>query len=295
MSARPGPRVLVTGAGGMLGQSLVDAFADLDPVAATRAELDVTDADAVAHAIRGIDVVVNAAAYTAVDDAESHEDAATALNATAVGTLAAATAREGARFITVSTDYVFDGQGDRPYPEDAAPNPATAYGRTKAAGEALAARENPRTVIVRTAWLYGAGGQSFPRTMLRLAAGRDTIDVVDDQRGQPTSAVDLAQQIRRVVDAGVVGRVLHGTNAGEATWYTFARETFRLAGLDPERIRPTDSASFVRPAPRPAYSVLGHDGWARAGIPSMRDWREALAAAFDRGEFAAEVSPGSTS
>lgn len=280
-------RVLITGANGMLGRDLQAALARHEVTALARADLDVTDAAAVAAAVHGHDAVVNCAAYTKVDDAETHEDLAYAVNATGPANLAAACAATGARLVTVSTDYVFDGDATEPYAEDLPRDPINAYGRTKAAGEELALAAHPvGTYVVRTAWLYGEHGPNFARTMLNLAKTKDTWSVVDDQLGQPTWTADLASQIVALLDAGAPAGIYHGTNSGQATWYEFARAVLEESGLDPERITPTDSASFVRPAPRPSYSVLGHDAWATAGIPEMRPWREALADAVRRGVFA---------
>lgn len=279
-------RVLITGANGMLGRDLQAALARHEVTALARADLDVTDAAAVAAAVHGHDAVVNCAAYTKVDDAETHEDLAYAVNATGPSNLAAACAATGARLVTVSTDYVFDGDATEPYTEDLPRDPINAYGRTKAAGEELALAAHPvGTYVVRTAWLYGEHGPNFARTMLNLAKTKDTWSVVDDQLGQPTWTADLASQIVALLDAGAPAGIYHGTNSGQATWYEFARAVLEESGLDPERITPTDSASFVRPAPRPSYSVLGHDAWATAGIPEMRPWREALADAVRRGVF----------
>lgn len=277
-------RILIAGGGGMLGTDLALALAGRPVTVLPRAELDITDPDAVAAAVAGHDVVVNAAAYTAVDAAETDEDAAYAVNALGAGNLAAAAAAVGARIVQFSTDYVFDGTAREPYPESAVPNPTGAYGRTKAAGERLVLENNPAgALIVRVAWLYGAHGSSFPRTMLRLASEREQLTVVDDQVGQPTWTVDVAASVVRLLDAGVPRGVFHATNAGRATWFEFARAVFAVKGLDPERVLPTDSASFVRPAPRPAYSVLGHGAWAEVGLPAPRDWREALDAATRAG------------
>ncbi|MFZ2965257.1 MAG: sugar nucleotide-binding protein, partial [Rhodoglobus sp.] len=171
-----------------------------------------------------------------------------------------------------------------PYAEGAPIAPRSAYGRTKAEGERLVALENPdRHIIVRTAWLYGAGGPNFARTMLRLAEDRETVSVVTDQVGQPTWTADVATAIIRLIDAGIDRGVFHVTNSGSASWFDFARAVFEAAGLDPARVHPTDSAAFVRPAPRPAYSVLGHGAWAAAGLAPLRDWREALDAATAAG------------
>jgi dTDP-4-dehydrorhamnose reductase len=280
-------RYLITGAGGMLGTDLQKALAGREVTALTRSDLDVTNLDAVPAAVAGHDVVINASAYTKVDDAETHEAEAHAVNATGAQNLAIAASEAGARLVQISTDYVFDGSADSPYDEKTPLHPISAYGRTKADGERLAVEANPDgTYIVRTAWLYGANGGNFARTMLRLAETHDTVSVITDQLGQPTWTADLAAQVVALLDAEAAPGVYHGTNSGEATWFDFAREVFRLAGLDPERVLPTTSDKFVRPAPRPDYSVLGHGAWQRAGIPSMRDWREALAAARAAGVLA---------
>lgn len=265
----------------MLGQDLVAALAGRDVTALGRGDLDVTDAAAVDLAVAGYDVVINAAAYTKVDDAESDEDAAMAINAIGAGNLASAAAACGAILVQVSTDYVFDGTATTPYPENAPLHPVSAYGRSKAEGERLVLDANPeRSYIVRTAWLYGAGGPNFARTMLSLAASRDEVSVVDDQFGQPTWTRDLAGKIVEMLDVGAPFGVYHGTNAGVASWFDFARAVFMNAGLDPDRVRPTTSAAFVRPAPRPAYSVLAHGAWQEAGITPLRHWGEALSEAM---------------
>lgn len=279
-------RYLITGASGMLGRDLQQVLADREVTALGRADLDVTDAAAVVAAVRGHDVVLNCAAYTKVDDAEAHEDEAYAANAVGPANLAAASAEHGARLVTISTDYVFDGRATTPYAEDRPRDPINAYGRTKAAGEELALERHPDgTYVVRTAWLYGEHGPNFARTMLQLAGSRDTWSVVDDQLGQPTWTADLAAQIVELLDAGAPAGIYHGTNSGQATWFEFARAVLEASGLDPDRITPTDSGAFVRPAPRPSYSVLGHDAWAAAGIAEMRPWREALEAAVSSGVF----------
>jgi dTDP-4-dehydrorhamnose reductase len=277
-------RYLVTGAAGMLGRDLQKALSGRDVTALSRAALDVTDRDAVLAAVAGQDVVFNAAAYTNVDSAESHESEAFAINATGVENLAIAARKHGAQLLTVSTDYVFDGAGTEPYTEDAPRDPLNAYGRTKAAGEELAIAAHPDgTFVVRTAWLYGAGGSNFAATMLRLALTNPTVSVVDDQLGQPTWTADLAQRLVQLVDADATAGIYHGTNGGQTSWFGFARAVFEEAGLDPERVLPIGSAGFMRPAPRPAYSVLGYSGLVRAGLPPLRHWRDALAAAAESG------------
>ena len=269
-------RILITGANGMLGHDLVAALDGREVTALGRADLDITDAAAVASAVRGHDFVINSAAYTKVDDAETDEAAATLINGTAVGYLAAAADREGATLVQVSTDYVFDGTATTPYPENTVLAPVSAYGRSKAVGERLLASSGANHYLVRTAWLYGEHGPNFPKTMLRLARTNPTLTVVDDQVGQPTWTRDLAAQIVTLIDADAPLGTYHATNSGSASWFDFARAVFANAGLDAERVQPVDSSRFVRPAPRPAYSVLGHAAWERAGIAPMRDWSMAI-------------------
>lgn len=272
-------RWLITGAGGMLGHDLLHALRDEQVTALRRADLDITDETAVTDAVAGHDVVINAAAWTDVDGAETHEAEATAVNGTGVGYLATACAKTGARLLHLSTDYVFAGNARIPYDEDAPTAPINAYGRSKLVGEqAVLAADG---YVVRTAWLYGTHGRNFVTTMLRLARERDTVDVVTDQRGQPTWTGDLAAALIRLGAApDAPPGVYHGTAAGETTWYGLARAVFALSGLDPERVRPTDSAAYQRPAARPSYSVLGHHRWQLAGLSPMREWRAMLAAAL---------------
>jgi dTDP-4-dehydrorhamnose reductase len=252
--------------------------------ALSRAELDVTDAAAVDEAVRGHDVVVNAAAFTRVDDAETESQAAFAVNATGAGHLAAASARVGARLIQVSTDYVFDGTATEPYAENSDVSPVSVYGESKAEGERLAIAANPAgTLVLRTAWLYGAHGDNFVAAMLRLAARQDEVPVLTDQRGQPTWTVDLARRIVEVITVNAAPGIYHATNSGAASRFEFAQEIFRLAGLDPARVVPAAGDAFVRPAPRPAYSVLGHSAWLRAGLTPMRSWITALEDAANHG------------
>ncbi|MFC9431760.1 dTDP-4-dehydrorhamnose reductase [Streptomyces sp. NPDC056987] len=293
---------LVTGAGGMLGRDLLARLAAAGRPAAglDRAALDITDPDAVraAFAEHAPAVVVNCAAWTAVDDAESKEDDALAVNGTGPRVLAEACRESGAILLQVSTDYVFAGDGETPYAEDAPTAPRSAYGRTKLAGERAVLDALPeRGYVVRTAWLYGAGGPNFVRTMIKLEAVKDTLDVVDDQRGQPTWTGDLADRLVRLGAAALDGTapagVYHGTSGGGTTWFGFTQEIFRLLGADPARVRPTTSEAFVRPAPRPAYSILGHDRWKSAEIEPIRDWRAALAEAFPA-VLAAERQTGVT-
>ena len=278
-------RWLVTGAGGMLGTDLVSTVAARgEPVTGIdRAGLDVTDAAAVTDAIaRGRpDVVVNCAAWTAVDEAEAAEERALAVNGAGVANLAAACARSGARLVQVSTDYVFAGDAGRPYAEDDIPAPRTAYGRTKLAGERAVLDHLPGAgYVVRTAWLYGAHGPSFTGTMIRLESERPTVDVVDDQHGQPTWTADVARQIIALARSAAAPGIYHATSSGQTTWFGLAREIFGLLGADPARVRPIPSSALSRPAPRPACSVLGHSAWAGTGVPPIGEWRAALQRAF---------------
>jgi dTDP-4-dehydrorhamnose reductase len=276
-------RWLVVGCDGMLGQDLVAALGESpgthEVTGVDRDVLDIVDPDACLAAVAGHDIVVNAAAWTAVDEAETHEAQAFAVNAVGAANLARACAASGALMVQVSTDYVFAGDANSPYPEDAPLAPRSAYGRTKGAGEWAVRALCPQSWVVRTAWLYGAHGPNFVKTMARLAAERDTVSVVDDQRGQPTWTVDLAAAIVRLVTSEAAFGIYHGTSSGETTWFGFAQAIFSELGLDPTRVRPTTSEAFVRPAPRPSYSVLGHDRWESAGVAPIREWSDALALA----------------
>jgi len=269
-------RWLVAGAQGMLGVDVVRRLADRprdDVRALGRGELDVTDSDACIDAVRGRDVVVNCAAYTAVDAAESDEAAAFAVNAVGAAHLARAARRAGARIVYISTDYVFNGDALSAWPEDAPVAPRSAYGRTKAAGEWATRAENPDHVVLRTAWLYGAHGRCFPSTIAAAAAERGALQVVNDQVGQPTWTADVADLLIRLVDAGAPVGTYHGTARGETSWFGFARAVVASAGLDPGIVAPTTTDAFPRPAPRPGYSVLGHDAVRAAGLVPIGDWR----------------------
>lgn len=274
-------RWLVTGSSGMLGQDLVDLLRLRGDhvVAVDREDADITDPAAVAKAVRDLDVVVNCAAYTAVDPAESDEGTAFAVNAVGPANLARAAATVGARMVQISTDYVFDGEATEPYLEGASIAPRSAYGRTKAAGEWAVRAECPDHLVVRTAWLYGARGACFPKTIVRVARERGTLDVVDDQIGQPTWTVDLADLVVRLVDVGAPAGTYHGTSSGLTSWHGFARAAVAAAGLDPGIVRPTMSAAFVRLARRPAFSVLGHDALNAVGVEPIGEWAARWAAA----------------
>jgi len=239
----------------------------------TRADLDVLDADACRSAVRGADVVVNGAAWTAVDDAETREAEAFAVNAVGPANLGRAAREAGARIVHVSTDYVFDGAATSPYAEDAPVAPRSAYGRTKAAGEWAVRAEAPDHLVVRTAWLYGAAGPCFPKTMARLAADRPELSVVADQVGQPTWTKDLADLVLRLVTAEAPSGTYHGTSTGSVSWFGFTEAILGAIGST-TRVVPTTSDAFVRPAPRPAYSVLGHDALRAVGVEPIGDWAQ---------------------
>lgn len=268
----------------MLGTELMAQLATRDVVGLDLPEIDITDAASLTTALAGFDIVVNCAAWTAVDDAEANEATAFRVNAVGPANLARACAAHGAKLVQISTDYVFDGDDEAAYPVDAAPNPRSAYGRTKLAGEWAVRAELPESSwVLRTAWLYGEFGPNFVKTMVALEQQREQLSVVDDQRGQPTWACDLARQIVRVVDAGVPAGIYHATNGGETTWFGLTRAIFELLGTDPDRVLPTTTDQFPRPAHRPANSVLSHDRWAEVGLEPMRPWHDALVAAWRGG------------
>lgn len=281
-------RWIVTGAGGQLGADLVAALDGDDVRAVARADLDIADSISVARLVDEFapDVVVNAAAYTAVDAAESDEDAAYRANATGPGVLAAALGGTKTRLIHVSSDYVFAGDANRPYDVDDPTGPNSAYGRTKLAGE-LAVREllPDASYVVRTAWVYGATGGNFVKTMTRLEGEHDTVSVVDDQRGSPTWSADLAAGLVELGRSDAPAGVYHCTNTGDTTWFGLTRAIFEELGADPSRVQPTTTDAFPRPAPRPAYSVLSDAAWRAAGLTPLPPWRDALRAAFATGAF----------
>lgn len=266
-------RILVTGAGGMLGTDLVALLSPGAEVTAVDLDVDVTDLAAVRACVREVRpaVIHHCAAWTDVDGAEESEAAAHAVNADGCRNVAIAAREAGAALVVPSTDYVFDGTKGAPYVEDDPPAPLGAYGRTKLAGERAALAEHPDgTRIGRTAWLYGAHGRNFVDTMLRLAADRDEVSVVDDQEGSPTWTRDLAPAL--VALAGLPSGVYHTAGGGSVTWAGFARAIFEEAGVDCA-VRPITTAELGRPAPRPAVSVLQAT---RPGSPRLRHWREAL-------------------
>jgi dTDP-4-dehydrorhamnose reductase len=269
-------RWLVTGGGGMLATDVQKALvADGHEVLVpSREGLDITNPDACTDLASGCDVVFNCAAWTAVDDAESQEDAAFAVNAMGAANLARAARSHDALLVHVSTDYVFNGSASSPYDEDAPLAPRSVYGRTKAAGEWAVRGELPdRHLILRTAWLYGEHGSCFPRTITRLLRERGSVSVVEDQVGQPTWTRDVADVGLRLVAAGATG-TYHATASGRTSWHGFAAAAARSASLDPSAVSPADSSEFPRPAPRPEYSVLGHDKFNAIGVEPIADWQE---------------------
>ena len=257
--------ILVTGANGQLGSALRAVVADCEDcnfVFTDIAELDITDIHAVEQAVEdnAVDLIINCAAYTAVDKAESDELLATRLNAEAPRLLAEAVAKRVGEIIHVSTDYVFSGEAHSPYTEDDEPCPQTVYGRTKLEGERALAAANPKHIIVRTAWLYSPYGNNFVKTMLRLGRERDSLGVVYDQICTPTYAADLAAAILKIAVApNKTYGVFHYSNEGVASWYDFTKSIHRLAGICSCRVSPLLTADYPTPAHRPAYSVL-HKG-----------------------------------
>lgn len=286
-------RVYIVGASGQVGSALASTRGGREAVMLTSSDVDVRDERSVRDAFGGLargDVVINTAAYTAVDAAETDREAAHAVNALGPAHLAAVTGASGARLIHLSTDYVFArddaGSGDAPRPfepGDVSGEPPTVYGATKLAGERAAREADPRTIVVRTAWVFtgGSADSDFVATMARLEAERDTLRVVDDQVGSPTYARDLAAglwELAERCDGPNLrdGATLHATNAGTASWCDLARAVFVELGADPARVQACTTAEFPRPAPRPAYSVLSGASWAAAGLTPLRKWTLAL-------------------
>jgi dTDP-4-dehydrorhamnose reductase len=272
-------RVLVTGSAGQLGHDVVATCEQSGDsvVGVDRAALDVGDPDAVRRVVGDVrpDVIVNCAAWTAVDACESDPDRARRDNADAVGWLRDAAEGVGAHLVQISTDYVFDGSLDRPYVETDTPNPMSVYGRSKLDGERAA---GAAATVVRTSWVCGEHGANMVTTVLRLSAERDSLSFVDDQRGHPTFTADLAPLVRRLAAERRSG-IFHVTNQGAVSWYEFVRDIVAAAGRDPEIVHPiaTRDLDPPRPAPRPANSVLDNAALRAAGIPLLRHYREPLA------------------
>ena len=280
-------KLLITGGKGMLGRTIQQEFADCELAIADLPEADITDAagfDAFL-AEHKPDAVIHCAAMTAVDRCESEIELAYRLNAFGSASVAAACNRHGIRLVAISTDYVFDGDSDRPYNEfDRATGGNTVYGKSKFAGEEAVRTLCPDHVICRISWLYGHGGPSFVHAMMSLADGtRPMLKVVADQHGNPTSTVAVARQLRNILADPHLAGTFHLTCEGEATWFEFAREIFRLAGKD-QAVSPCTTDEFPRPAPRPKNSRLDKMMLRLAGLPPMPDWRSALAE-FMKSEF----------
>ncbi|MET9228984.1 dTDP-4-dehydrorhamnose reductase [Lentzea sp. NPDC003310] len=272
--------ILVPGGRGQLGHDLAALSADVR--ALSSADLDVTKVTA--DDLAGATAVINCAAYTAVDAAETDEERAYAVNGIGPGLLAQACASAGIPLIHVSTDYVFSGEGVRPYETTDPVGPKSAYGRTKLEGERRVLEAGG--YVVRTSWVYGVNGSNFVKTMAALESSRETLSVVDDQAGAPTWSHDLAAGLLELAAVLPETRLLHATGGGETTWFRFAQAIFEELGADPSRVRPCTTADFPRPAPRPAYSVLSGAAWAAAGLRPLPQWRSALSAAFAAGVVA---------
>jgi dTDP-4-dehydrorhamnose reductase len=278
-------RIVITGAGGQVGRYLSAEAGrkGLDALALTSAQWDITDAGAAERIIEPGDIVVNCAAYTAVDAAEADPERAHAVNAAGPGIVARACATAGARMIHISTDYVFSGAFDgapRPYDVDDATGPLSVYGKTKLAGERAVHAALPDAHVVRTAWVYTGAGTDFVGTMRRLAAGGETVDMVVDQIGSPTYVADLVSALLEIAGRPTAPPLLHIANDGAASRFEQARAVFDGVGADPDRVRPVSSEDAPRPAARPPYSALSGRAAAAAGLAPLRPWREALAEAI---------------
>jgi dTDP-4-dehydrorhamnose reductase len=268
-------RVLIIGATGMLGKALMRVWDGDEVVGLGSADADIRIPEQVEAQVQRVrpDWIVLSAAYTDVDGCELNPELAQNVNTEGAVNVARAAEGAGSRLLFVSTDYVFDGTNSMPYEINHPRNPINSYGRSKAEAETKILEILPQACIVRTSWLFGAGGRCFPDTILKLAATRPQIEVVNDQRGSPTYTDDLARAIVQLCHAGAEG-IIHCTNSGECTWYEFASEVIRQAGL-PTTILPTTSDKFVRPAARPKYSVLSPTGLSAIGIV-MRSWQQTL-------------------
>jgi dTDP-4-dehydrorhamnose reductase len=271
-------RILVTGAGGQVGSEVAAHLPHHEVMAVDRAGCDLADRHSVEQAVAAAApaAVVNCAAWTDVDGCEADPGRAVLVNALGVRHLAAACARAGAHLVHVSTDYVFSGEKDGPYDEWDEPSPRSAYGRSKLGGEREVARHAGSWSIARTSWVFGRRGRNFVDTIVGRARDGAPLRVVDDQRGCPTYAPDLAGALARLAVGRMPG-IYHVTNAGACTWHDLAAAAVELAGLDPAVVGTMTTAELGRPAPRPANSVLSGAAWAAAGLPPLRAWRDALA------------------
>ena len=277
---------LITGGSGQLGTAVSQELEmrGISFITLGSNDLDITQSKSVIRAVAELSpkVIVNCAAWTDVDAAESHEQLAMTVNCFGPENLAIAAKRHNSKLVHISTDYVFSGKGELPWSTNSLRLPGTAYGRTKSEGElrVLAAYQE-NSFIVRTAWLYSPWGKNFVKTMINLALFADReVHVVDDQVGQPTSAIDLAAQIFKLVESNSQVGIYHGTNSGSATWFEFARVIFEKVGADMSRVMPVDSSRFPRAAKRPEFSVLDHNEWSQTSVQKMQDWRLALDESF---------------
>ncbi|HKT88442.1 MAG TPA: dTDP-4-dehydrorhamnose reductase [Candidatus Sulfotelmatobacter sp.] len=268
-------RVLIFGATGLLGKALVREWGGDEVTGLSSRDVDIRDGSQVQRTVSAIrpDWIVLSAAYTDVDGCESKPELVFSVNRDGPVHVAKAAKEVGAKLLFLSSDYVFDGQKTSPYETDDRRNPQSVYGRSKAEAEVGLLETLPECCIARTSWLFGSGGKCFPDTILKIAASRPALDVVDDQRGSPTYSVDLARAIVQLCRKNAHG-IVHVTNSGNCTWYEFAREIIADAGL-PTEVRPTTSERMARPAPRPAYSVLSATSLHRYGI-EMPSWKDAL-------------------
>jgi dTDP-4-dehydrorhamnose reductase len=278
-------RIVIAGAGGQVGSFLaaVASGQGRDVLALTSSQWDIADPQRADEIVQAGDVVINCAAYTAVDDAERDRDRAHAINAAGPDHIARACARAGAQLVHISTDYVFDGSASHPYEPSDDTRPLSVYGQTKLAGELAVLAALPGAVVVRTAWVYtGGNGKDFVAAMRRLAAGDQVVDMVDDQTGSPTYTADLVGALLEVADGRVhaPNGIVHAANAGEVTRYGQTRAVFEILGADPERVRPVSSDHNPRPAARPSYSALSGRQSQEAGLSPLRPWRDALAEAL---------------
>jgi len=275
-------KILITGANGQLGtelRNLAPEYSQAQFVFTDIQELDITNPEAVDQmvAAEGIDIIINCAAYTAVDRAESDQPMARKINAYAPGVLAEAAAKVGAELIHVSTDYVFDGKSCVPYTEDMPTGPQSVYGSTKLEGEQLVLQANPKSIIVRTAWLYSPYGNNFAKTMLRLGREREQLGVVFDQIGSPTYALDLARAIMTIATStDKTYGVFHYSNEGVISWYDFTKAIHRLAGITTCNVTPIRSSQYPTPATRPSYSVFDKQKIKDTYHVAVPYWEESL-------------------
>ena len=286
---------LITGGSGQLGIAVSLELGEREILfdAWSSGDLNITQGPIVRDVIAKLSptVIVNCAAWTDVDGAENHETDAVRVNGDGPENLALAANLSTSKLIHISTDYVFSGGSQSPWQVADEINPQSAYGRTKARGESRVLAINPEnSFVVRTAWLYSPWGRNFAKTMTKLAIkGEGEVRVVNDQVGQPTSAMDLAKQLVYLGLSTSQAGIYHGTNSGQATWFEFAQEIFKLAGADVGRVTPISSSEYLRPAKRPSYSVLSHDAWASTSVEPLRDWRIALADAMPEIIFAVKA------